>query len=181
MKIVTYKVVAYITHNNQLLVFRHTAFPEAGIQVPAGTIKTNETAETAVLREAYEETGLTNLKIKRKLGVGKHDMHEYGRNEIQHRTYFHLVCTSPPPQAWHHWEEHTESGESYEFAFFWADLPAGIPPLAGFQDAFLPQLAMRERACISYLPWLQFINFWILIILLGALLLCVDLHVFCLC
>lgn len=144
MKIVTYKVVAYITHNNQLLVFRHTAYPEAGIQVPAGTIEAGEGPATAVLREAYEETGPTDLQINSKLGVAEHDMEVYGRNEIQHRTYFHLTCTSPPPNTWHHWEEQCESGESYEFAFSWVDLPDGVPPLAGFQDAFLPQLASRE-------------------------------------
>ncbi len=144
MQIRTYKVVAYITYDNQLLVFRHMAFPEAGIQVPAGTIETGEDAETAVMREAFEETGLTNLVLKRNLGIREHDMGAYGRDEIQHRTYFHLVCTTPLRRTWHHWEEHSESGESYEFAFFWADLPDGVPPLAGFQDAFLPQLAMCE-------------------------------------
>ncbi len=144
MKIVTYKVVAYITYNNQLLVFRHTAFPEAGIQVPAGTIEAGEDVETAVLREATEETGLTNLEIKRTLGVGEHDMGVYGRDEIQHRTYFHLVCTSTPPKTWHHWEEHSGEDDPIEFAFFWVDLLVGVPPLAGFQDTFLSQLASRE-------------------------------------
>jgi hypothetical protein len=52
---VKHKVFAYITHCNRLLVFVHPFAPEAGIQVPAGTIKANERPEEAVLREAFEE------------------------------------------------------------------------------------------------------------------------------
>ena len=39
---VIHKVFAYITHRDRLLVFRHTDFPEAGIQVPAGTVLKDE-------------------------------------------------------------------------------------------------------------------------------------------
>ena len=46
---VIYKVFAYITNQNRLLVFRHMDFPEAGIQVPAGTFMTGEELITAVL------------------------------------------------------------------------------------------------------------------------------------
>ena len=46
------KVYAYITSENQLLVFKHVDFPEAGIQVPGGTLDAGETPKAAVLREA---------------------------------------------------------------------------------------------------------------------------------
>ena len=53
------KVAAFITRDTpaerQLLVFRH---PDAGIQLPAGTIEVDETPEAALLREVREETGL---------------------------------------------------------------------------------------------------------------------------
>jgi hypothetical protein len=35
------KVIAYITHGDRLPVFSHTQYPEAGIQAPAGTVKTD--------------------------------------------------------------------------------------------------------------------------------------------
>jgi len=58
------KVTAFITREanevRQLLVFRH---PDAGIQLPAGTIEVGETPEAAVLREVREETGLTAVEI----------------------------------------------------------------------------------------------------------------------
>ena len=36
------KVLAYIIQDDRLLVFRHTQFPEAGIQVPGGTVEQGE-------------------------------------------------------------------------------------------------------------------------------------------
>lgn len=64
-----HKVTAFITRRQQertqLLLFRH---PNAGIQIPAGTIEEGEDWQTAVLREAAEETGLTQLTIQRYLG-----------------------------------------------------------------------------------------------------------------
>lgn len=64
-----HKVTAFITreapHGRQLLLFRH---PQAGIQIPAGTVDEGEDWQTAVLREASEETGLTQLSLHRYLG-----------------------------------------------------------------------------------------------------------------
>lgn len=53
------KVTVFITRNNngqkELLLFKH---PNAGIQIPAGTIEENELPEDAAIREVWEETGL---------------------------------------------------------------------------------------------------------------------------
>jgi len=52
------KVFAYIIrHKNQqaeLLVFEHRDYPEAGIQVPAGTVEDQEALEAALMREVEE-------------------------------------------------------------------------------------------------------------------------------
>ena len=64
-----HKAFAYITWQGRLLVFRQPDFPEAGVQVPAGTIEVDEMPEAAVLREAYEETGLAHLTVVRFLGA----------------------------------------------------------------------------------------------------------------
>ena len=64
------KVTAFITRPSNsgidLLLLQH---PYAGIQIPAGTVEADETPETAVLREAWEETGLRELKLARCLGA----------------------------------------------------------------------------------------------------------------
>ena len=139
------KVFAYITHGHRLLVFRHPAFPEAGIQVPAGTIKAGEHPEAAVLREAFEETGLTDLALSGLLGEQTRDMADFGRNEIHHRYFYHLYCTGNPPDTWQHEEADPADGEPNPilFEFFWASLPDRVPPLIADHGKMLPQLITR--------------------------------------
>ena len=63
------KVAAFITRETkdglELLLFKH---PYAYNQLPAGTVEPGETPEAAVLREAFEETGLEPLSIREYLG-----------------------------------------------------------------------------------------------------------------
>lgn len=55
----------------EVLIFRH---PNAGLQLPAGTVEPGEAPETAVLREVEEETGLTEVRLVKKLGSEKIDL-----------------------------------------------------------------------------------------------------------
>ena len=143
MRKVKHKVMAYITHHHHLLVFRHPGAPEAGIQVPAGTVEEHEQAEDAVLREAYEETGLTHLTLHCFLGDHERDMSDFGRDEVHHRRFYHLRCQGYPPTTWQH-EECYHSGSSAQkpilFEFFWAPLPHAVPPLIADHGIMLPQL-----------------------------------------
>jgi 8-oxo-dGTP pyrophosphatase MutT (NUDIX family) len=63
------KVTGFVTCNTQadteLLLIQH---PNAGIQIPAGTVEENETPEDAVLREIAEETGISQVRIKAHIG-----------------------------------------------------------------------------------------------------------------
>ena len=63
------KVTAFIIRESkdgqELLLFEH---PNAGVQIPAGTVEDDETPEEAVIREATEETGLTSLSMRQYLG-----------------------------------------------------------------------------------------------------------------
>ena len=135
----TWKVIAHITNGRRLLVFRHTDFPEAGIQVPAGTVDRGETPETAVLREAQEETGLEELILIRYLGERRFDQAKYGREGQAIRHYFHLRCPGQPPARWRHHELFPSEGslEPIEFELYWARWPDKIPPLAAEQDTLL--------------------------------------------
>lgn len=86
------KAFAYVTHGERLLLLAHPDAPEAGIQVPAGTVRDGELPEDAALREAREETGLTGLTLVRFLGEHVRDMRDYSLDEIHHRFFFHLRC-----------------------------------------------------------------------------------------
>src|SRR3989442_13069357 len=94
---VMYKVFAYITNRNRLLVFVHPFAPEAGIQGPAGTLKTNERPEEAVLGEAFEETGLSGLVVESFIGEDGRDMCDFGKYYIHHRYSSHLAREGDPP------------------------------------------------------------------------------------
>lgn len=65
---VTAFVIRRVETSVDLLLFEH---PHAGIQIPAGTVQGGETPEQAVLREVAEETGLTNVSLRRTLGVAE--------------------------------------------------------------------------------------------------------------
>ncbi len=136
------KVTAYITHGRRLLVFRHIDSPEAGIQVPGGTIEAGEKPESAVFREAYEETGLEELVAVRYLGTRKLDLAIYGIDGWELRHYFHLRCPRTPPSRWRYVEYFPSQGpkDTVEFELYWAHWPDEIPPLAGQQGALLAEI-----------------------------------------
>jgi 8-oxo-dGTP pyrophosphatase MutT (NUDIX family) len=149
MPAIQQKVFAYITHGNRLLVFRHPFAPEAGIQVPAGTVEMGESPEVAVMREAFEETGLADLILVRYLGAHERDMSDYGRDEIHLRHFYHLRCEGAPPATWRHLELHPSAGTSEAIVFesFWAPLLIGVPPLIADHDQLLPALlASMQRS-----------------------------------
>lgn len=105
------KVVAYITLGERLLVFTQRDYPDAGVQVPAGTVEAGEELDTAVLREAEEETGLKNLRLVKYLGARDFDAEKVLRpDEIHERHFFHLEAANPAPEKWRHWEM-TPSGD----------------------------------------------------------------------
>ena len=143
MPVLKHKVFAYITYGGRLLVFRHPESPEAGIQVPAGTVHEGEDLEVAVLREATEETGRPDLALVRFLGEQVFDRRaDVGRDEIHHRHFYHLRCTGDPPVTWRHWETDPSDGSPgpIPFDFFWAPLPDGVPELIADHGKLLPQL-----------------------------------------
>lgn len=136
------KVVAYITHADQLLVFRHSQHPEAGIQVPAGSIEPGEDPAAAIIREAFEETGLEQLQLNRYLGEADHLFTHEGQKFIQKRHFYHLIYHDPARERWHYHEQDPadDSGRRIEFELFWVQLPDEVPELAGAQGILLERL-----------------------------------------
>jgi 8-oxo-dGTP pyrophosphatase MutT (NUDIX family) len=128
----TKKVLAYVTREKHLLVFRQPDFPEAGIQVPAGTIEDNESPLDAVKREVTEETGLKDFTIVSKLGIFYYDMTAY-RNEIQARHVYHVELHERAPEQWRHYETNggNDLKEPIAFDFFWISLKNPIELAAG--------------------------------------------------
>lgn len=138
------KVVVYITQGKRLLIFRHTEYPEAGIQVPAGTVNPGESLDAAAIRETCEETGLPEADLELRGFLGDDIIPEGGADNPAaiHRHFFHVEFKGTPPQRWIHYEENPSDGTPgpIEFEFCWVHLPDEIPPLAGNQGAMIPRL-----------------------------------------
>lgn len=115
------KAIAYITRGDRFVVFEEPESPAAGTQIPGGTVEPGESLEAAVLREAYEETGLEHLRLVRALGV---QLHRRPSGRIHRRHYFHLVDRSTSvQQVWEHYEEHPHSGAApILYRLRWASL-----------------------------------------------------------
>jgi 8-oxo-dGTP pyrophosphatase MutT (NUDIX family) len=120
------KVFAYITRGQSILILEHPDHPDAGIQVPAGSLEHGESPRAGVLREAFEETGLTGLTIASFLGLDSFDRWpHYGQNEIHNRWFFHLAGAIGLPDSWEHVEKFASDGsEPIRFAFSWVDIDA---------------------------------------------------------
>lgn len=135
------KVVAYIVRDDRLVVIAHaddTTFDQSGLQVPAGTVRPDEPIPAAVLREAYEETGLHGLRIERYLGSAEFDMRPY-LDQIHVRHFFHLSVEGDVPERWEAFERGDGEGEPIRFELYWLPLRRAHVVAAG-QTALLGRL-----------------------------------------
>jgi 8-oxo-dGTP pyrophosphatase MutT (NUDIX family) len=136
--------VAYITHGDRLLVFRHVQGLEAGIQVPGGSIEAGESPRQAVLREATEETGLEDLKIQAYLGQNDLDLARYGKQGVVREYFYHLTFEGETPERWVHNELDPSDGTPFPISFelYWVRFPDEVPELIGDQGMYLHKLAI---------------------------------------
>ncbi len=136
------KVVAYITHDDRLLVLKHTESEEAGIQVPGGTLRPGENLAEAALREAVEETGLTELQLRTFLGSAEQWLPGPTGRVMKVLAYFHIECTGDVQERWRHFEEDPSDGTPgpIEFELYWVRMPDEVPNLAGELGRKLPEL-----------------------------------------
>ena len=132
-----HKVLAYITRERdgcrELLVFTHRDYPEAGVQVPAGTVEPGEAIEAALFREIREESGLTNLQLARKLA--EHEETEWG--QIRH--VFHLIAPNGTPDRWTYIVHGKGEDAGMVFEYCWLDLSERVE-WAGAQHHWLDLL-----------------------------------------
>lgn len=102
---------------DRLLVFEHPEAPEAGIQVPAGTLEPNEKPLTGAFRELCEETGHSSFEISRFITRKQIPAVRQGRDEIHDRWFFQANPTQELPEEWMAGDWTPEGWEP--FRFYW--------------------------------------------------------------
>jgi 8-oxo-dGTP pyrophosphatase MutT (NUDIX family) len=130
----------YLTRGERdLLLVSHPMHPEAGLQVPAGTVEPGEEPWEAARRELTEESGLCSFRIERYLGERTYDMRPFGKEQLHRRFFFHAVLTGEAPGRWQHEERHAGAAP-IPLEFFWWDLGIGRPDLVAGHGGMLGHL-----------------------------------------
>lgn len=132
------KVYAYITREKagviQLLVFTHRDIPDAGVQVPGGTVEEGEKLEEAAIREVLEESGLRHLCIERY--IDDYIIHVKEKQEYQKCHFFHISLLTDVKDTWEHTVSAGDEDRGLVFCYEWIDI-AKCPVLAGNQGEFI--------------------------------------------
>jgi ribosomal protein S18 acetylase RimI-like enzyme/ADP-ribose pyrophosphatase YjhB (NUDIX family) len=100
----------------EMLILVH---PDAGWQIPKGTLEDGEAPEDAVLREVEEETGLTGLRDVRSLGAWTQVTPS---GDLQRWHGFVVGAPEGTPDRWEHAATGSPEEEGLVFTFRWAPL-----------------------------------------------------------
>ena len=135
------KAYAYITRQAgadiEVLIFAHRDFPEAGWQLPGGTMDPGETPKQAVLREVWEEAGLADLDEIRLLGAEEYFLVE--KQEWQHRHFFQLQRDHPIADSFSHVVSDGEEDKGLVYNYEWVKVD-DLPELAVDQGVFVGEI-----------------------------------------
>lgn len=132
------KVLAYITKGEnseqKILVFEHKDHPEAGLQVPGGTIEDDELLIDALYREIEEETGIQREQLELKGKVNKRNYFPENCHDVVHeRNIFHLIYKGKDELEWDNRVLSTGKDNGMIFHCSWVPVNE-LPELAAGQD-----------------------------------------------
>lgn len=144
------RVFTYITNRDHLLVFDHVDFPEAGTQIPGGTIEPGELPESAAIREAREETGLDDYSGLSLIATETVNLKPFGKDEIINGWFYQLQYEGKLGERWQHRELTPSDGSSLPILFelYWISLQQEIT-LNGADGRYLHKVREQLRMSIQ--------------------------------
>lgn len=114
------KVMAYIVRRGaavtEILVFDHVDMPEAGVQLPAGTIDNGEIPRMAAIREVHEETGLSDFSSI--IFLGSHFYYYWPPKTLLKR-YCFLFVSEDKRDEWVHVVQGAGEDAQMRFRIYW--------------------------------------------------------------
>ncbi len=111
------KVLAYILNTDRLLAYTHKNFQEVPLLVPGGTIKKGEDPLSALKREVWEESGLTDLFEIEKLG----EADIYNDKKEDYHGHFYRCRTEHDLTGWEHEVKGDGEDSGMTFCFEWLE------------------------------------------------------------
>lgn len=133
------KVLAYITRekndNIELLVFNHKDHPEAGLQVPGGTVEESERLVDAIYREIKEETGIVQEHLTFIKKLFTYNYVPINKDIIYERNFFHFNYLGEQ-NVWDQLVLCDGEDDGLTFQFHWVGVKS-LPLLAGEQGIAL--------------------------------------------
>ncbi len=124
-----------------LLLFSHRDFPNAGLQVPGGTIAEGEELQIGLLREVKEESGLSEFSSISYLGKSIYIAES--RHELHERHFFQLNYEGEMRSDFFHEVTSGKEDKGLIFHYRWVPL-SDIPNLAADQDCMVSQIEYRR-------------------------------------
>lgn len=120
------RVVVYATRDRggraELLTIEHLAYPEVGIQVPAGRVDHDEELEDGLRRELTEETGIRDVHIVGELPDFECTYETFSRNHA-----FHVAVDEATPDQWEHRVGGKGDDAGLVYLCRWVPLRLGLP------------------------------------------------------
>lgn len=140
------KAVAYVTRKCgseiQLMVFDHDKiFPDAGTQVPCGTVEAGEDPMDTLFRELTEESGLTAITIAEKFD--QYQFYGTYAKKFLRRHAYHIRLNGDVPERWTHVVRGSGEDNGLNFHFCWIDLKKAKGLLSGRFDDSVDLLQWR--------------------------------------
>lgn len=127
------KVYGYITrlkdNKIQVLVFQHSN-PEAGIQIPKGTVETGEEIDAAIIREMQEEIGLQKFKVEKLIAE---DCWKNDDGAI-HNRFFYRINVTEVLDEWKYQPTGGDEESGLTFRYFWISSPNEAELVRGHGD-----------------------------------------------
>jgi 8-oxo-dGTP pyrophosphatase MutT (NUDIX family) len=146
-KRISERVGAFILRQRQgayeLLLFRHPDSEDAPIQIPGGGVEPGETIEAALFREIYEESGLRDVAIVRKLGESRRCWLDTNVESCRH--YFLLEAAGEVAEEWDHCVHGDGVDAGLIFSYYWCRPAIGfvLPRSSGqvfLNPEYIPEL-----------------------------------------
>lgn len=133
------KVLAYIFRRSkgfiEVLVFDHPNVPQVNPQVPAGTLQVGEKPEEGVLREVFEESGLTFNTTDNFLGQFNYMAHD---KDEAHNRYVYSIMSDGIADSWSHRVKSCDKDNGEIFNYYWLPLNEAKDKLVSDQGLYLP-------------------------------------------